>query len=144
MANDLQRIDSLVKSLSEVTVLMAAAGELSTYRRETCPYQEDSLCTLQIWTSQDEIPQGIGEPVQVGGEKPQWCIKPSPLYCALCIAPLEHRIDDVEDKASDDPFSRARYQITCNSCGSKGWIATNIKCTKCGRETYWGWWPKKK
>ena len=69
-------------------------------------------------------------------------IKPSPFYRAMCTTPLENRIDDVEDKASDDPLWGARYQITCKGCGNKGWIATRMRCTKCGRETYWGWFPK--
>lgn len=143
MANDLQRIDSLIQELSEVTVLMAAARDLGTYRHETCPYEKDGLCTLETWASEDEIPQGIGEPILVENEKPEWYIKPSPFYCAMCTASLESRLDDVESDASGNPLSGAKYQITCNGCGSKGWIATAIKCTKCGRITYWGWWPKK-
>jgi len=141
--SDLQKVDSLVKALAEVTVLMAAARELGTYRHETCPHEKDGLCTLETWASEDEIPQGIGEPILVENEKPEWYIKPSPFYCAMCTASLESRLDDVESDASGNPLSGAKYQITCNGCGSKGWIATAIKCTKCGRETYWGWWPKK-
>jgi hypothetical protein len=32
----------------------------------------------------------------------------------------------------------------CNSCGSLGVVAVKVKCTKCGLENWWGWWPKKK
>ena len=143
MARDLQKVDSLAESLPEVTALMAAAQQLGTYRREFCPYEKDGLCTLEAWESEDEVPQGIGEPAATGNEKLEWYLKPSPFYCAMCTAPLENRIDDVEDKVSADPLSGARDQITCDGCGSKGWIATAIKCTKCGRITYWGWSPKK-
>lgn len=138
MANDLQRMDSLIQALSDVPVVVAAAQKFGTYRREICEYQKDGLCTLETWDSQDEIPQGIDEPVLLENEKPEWYIKPSPFHCVMCTTPLENRIDDIEDKASDDPLWGARYQITCNSCGSKGWVAVRIKCTKCGRETYWG------
>ena len=143
MANDLQRIDGLIQALSEVTTVIAAARELGTYRLETCQHQEGGLCSWQAWDSQDEVPQGIGEPVQADDDKTVWRIKPSPLYCAMCTAPLEDRIDDVESKASESPLYGARYQIICNTCGSKGWIAAAIKCTKCGHETWWGWSPKK-
>jgi len=143
MANDLQRIDVLIQALSEVTTVIAAARELGTYRLETCQHQEGGLCSWQAWDSQDEVPQGIGEPVQADDDKTVWRIKPSPLYCAMCTAPLEDRIDDVESKASESPLYGARYQIICNTCGSKGWIAAAIKCTKCGHETWWGWSPKK-
>jgi hypothetical protein len=142
MANDLQRIDSLIQALSEVTILMAAACESGIYRYQTCKYHESGHCSLHTWNSQDEIPQGIGEPVRVGNEEPQWYVMPYPFYCAMCIAPLENHIDALEDKLSGDPLSGAKYQFTCNSCGSKGWIAAAIKCTKCGRENYFGWWPK--
>lgn len=143
MANDPRKVNNLVKALSEVTFLMAAAREVGSHRRQNCPYQEDGVCILRTWTSQGEIPQGIGKPVAAGNEKPEWYIKPSPLYCAMCTAPIEGRLDEVESEVSGNPLSGARYQITCKGCGSKEWIATIIKCTKCGRETYWGWWPKK-
>ena len=142
MANDLQKVDSLAKALSEVTVLTATAQQLDAYRREICPYEKDGLCTLETWSSEDEVPQHMGEPVLVESEKSVWYVKPFPFYCAMCTAPFEGRLDDVEDKLSDNPLSGARYQITCKGCGSKGWVATRIKCTKCGRETYWGWFPK--
>lgn len=143
MADDLDRIDSLVKALPEVTVLIATAQYLGNFRRETCSYKKDGLCRLDTWPSEDEIPQGIGEPVLIKNEKPQWYIKPSPFYCAICPAPLEGRLDDVEGKLLGDPLSGAREDITCQGCGSRGCIAVLIKCTKCGRETYQGWWPKK-
>ena len=143
MATDMQKVDSLVQVLSEVTFLMAAARQLGAYRRETCPYQKDGLCTLEAWSSEDEVPQGMGEPVLVENEKPEWYVKPSPFYCVMCTTPLENRIDDIEDKASDNPLSGARSKITCKGCGNEGWIAAKIMCTKCHRETYLGWWPKK-
>lgn len=108
MANDVQKVDSLVKALSEVTVLMATARELGTYRRETCPYRKDGVCMAEIWSSQDEIPQGIGEPVAAGSENPEWYIKPSPFYCAMCIEPLERRIYDVQNEISGNPLSGAK------------------------------------
>lgn len=143
MANDLQRIDSLLQALSDVPVVVAAAQRFGTHRRDTCEYHKDGLCTLETWDSQDEIPPGIGKPIRVGDEKPEWYIKPSPFYCVMCTAALESHIDDIEDKASDSPLYGAKRQISCKACGSNGWIAVAIKCTKCGRETYFGWWPKK-
>jgi predicted nucleic acid-binding Zn-ribbon protein len=44
--------------------------------------------------------------------------------------------------------STAGYNISktfhCSSCGSAGVIAMKIKCTKCGQENWWGWWPGEK
>ena len=138
MANDLQRLDSLIQALSKVSIIIAAAQKLGTYRREDCPHYKDGLCRFWTWNSQDEIPKGIGEPTYVDDEDPGWYVKLSTLYCAICTVPLEYRIDDLEDKLSGDPLSGAGYQFMCNSCGSKGWIAAKIRCTKCGHETYLG------
>jgi hypothetical protein len=32
----------------------------------------------------------------------------------------------------------------CSSCKSTGVVAIKVKCTQCGQENWWGWWPKKK
>jgi len=29
----------------------------------------------------------------------------------------------------------------CSSCGSQGFVAGLVKCTVCGEENWWGWWP---
>jgi len=142
MANDLQRIDSIIQALPKVAVLMVVAQELGTYRRENCPYQEDGVCILRAWSSQADIPQDIGEPVFVENERSAWYIKPTPFCCAICTAVLKDRVDDVENQAFDTPLWGARYRITCEGCHSKGWVAIRIKCTKCGRETWRGWQPK--
>ena len=142
MANDLLRIDSLIQALSEVATVITAAREFGNYMHDTCPHQKEALCTLWTWSSEGDIPADIGEPVAPDDEKGEWHIKPSPLYCAMCPFPFEDRLDDVEDKLLANPLSGAR-DVTCQGCGAKGMVATSIKCTKCGRETYLGWWPKK-
>ena len=30
----------------------------------------------------------------------------------------------------------------CGSCGSEGLVASQVICSKCGKESWWGWWPK--
>lgn len=36
---------------------------------------------------------------------------------------------------------RAKQTFTCDSCNTSGTVATRIKCTHCGKENWWGWWP---
>ncbi len=38
---------------------------------------------------------------------------------------------------------RAQKTFTCNSCRRKGQVAAKVKCTECGQENWWGWWPGK-
>jgi len=132
-----------IDELRNLQGLVAAARDFGEYKCDTCPYEKDGICTLWTWPSQGEIPRDIGEPVLGENEKSEWHVRPSPFYCALCTASVEGRLDKVESEVSGNPLSGAKYQITCTGCGSKGYIAAAIKCTKCGRITYWGWWPKK-
>ena len=38
---------------------------------------------------------------------------------------------------------RVREVFRCDTCGTTGNVAGRIICTKCRRESWWGWWPKK-
>lgn len=143
MANGLERTDGLIQALSEVSIIIAAAQKLGTYQHENCPHHKDGLCRFWRWNSQDEIPKGVGEPSYVDDEDPGWYVKPSMLYCAICTIPIEDRVADIELDALVTPLWGAGTQITCENCGSKGWIATLVKCTKCGHVAFWGWVPKK-
>lgn len=131
-ASDLQKVDGLAEAPPEVTALVAAAKQLGTYRREICWYEKDGLYTLETWSNKDEVPQAMGESVLVEKGKPEWYIKPSPFYGALCTASLEGRLDEIENDVAGNPLSGAKYQITCKGCGSEGWVATAIKCTHVG------------
>jgi len=31
----------------------------------------------------------------------------------------------------------------CDSCGSQGFVASQVVCSKCGTAGWWGWWPPK-
>jgi len=56
---------------------------------------------------------------------------------------LSVQVDGILEKLP----STAGYDIgktfRCNSCDSQGMVAIRVKCTECGRENWWGWWPKK-
>ncbi len=41
------------------------------------------------------------------------------------------------------PVYSIRSKFTCESCGSHGSVAIPMRCTKCGKEGWYGWWPKK-
>ena len=42
------------------------------------------------------------------------------------------------------PGYNIRHDFTCRSCGSSGLAAIPMRCTNCGREGWWGWFPKEK
>lgn len=38
---------------------------------------------------------------------------------------------------------RAQKTFVCNKCETRGEVATQVRCTHCGQNNWWGWWPKK-
>ena len=39
-------------------------------------------------------------------------------------------------------MAHLKQHFECNDCRSKGQVAVNVKCTKCGREVWWGFRPE--
>ena len=55
---------------------------------------------------------------------------------------LVDAVQQIENRIKGTPALGLKDEFRC-SCGASGFVAIGIKCTQCGRETYWGWWPKK-
>ncbi len=51
-------------------------------------------------------------------------------------------LDDIAARLDDTPAVGLRHKFTCH-CGASGFVALRIRCTKCGRETWWGWHPER-
>jgi ParB/RepB/Spo0J family partition protein len=118
---ELERRLPEVKAPSKLDILVTAAEEMGFYRQGFCSYFKEDVCTFWSWESQESIPEGIGEPVK---DDERWQIKPSELYCAIT-----------------NPLSGIRRDFKC-SCGTTGFIAARVKCTKCDKESWYGFWPK--
>jgi len=58
------------------------------------------------------------------------------------IKKIREEIEKIKKMVESDPLSNLRNEFVCDSCGEKGYVAANIKCTKCGEESWWGWWPE--
>jgi hypothetical protein len=41
------------------------------------------------------------------------------------------------------PGYGAQTSFKCSSCGAQGLVATPFRCTRCGKDRWLGWWPKK-
>ena len=136
---ELERQLGKMKVPLEMEILVAAAYDLGQQKRDTCSCEDDGLCRLWAWSRADEIPKGSGEPIFE--DKGTWRIKPSPLYCALCTGSVAKELKDLDQSLDSIPIRGIRERFTCE-CGAKGMLAVSIKCTKCGEESWWGWWPK--
>lgn len=50
-------------------------------------------------------------------------------------------LDDLNTRLDGTPALGLKHRFQCE-CGVSGFVAVHIQCTKCGRETWWGWFPK--
>ena len=57
---------------------------------------------------------------------------------------VDSRVGGVLRGVEGTPGYGIRNDFTCESCGSHGFIALPVRCTKCGGGGWWGWWPKEK
>ena len=53
---------------------------------------------------------------------------------------LSTELDDLKNRLIGTPALGLKDSFTC-SCGASGLVAMYIKCTKCNRETWRGWFP---
>jgi ABC-type transporter Mla subunit MlaD len=37
----------------------------------------------------------------------------------------------------------AQKTFVCTNCRAKGEVAAEVKCTRCNKKNWWGWWPSK-
>lgn len=51
-------------------------------------------------------------------------------------------VKDLEGRLDGTPALGLRHRFVCQ-CGESGYVALHIQCTKCGRQSQWGWFPKK-
>jgi hypothetical protein len=58
------------------------------------------------------------------------------------VQQLESRVEDIETCLDGTPALGLKNRFKCD-CGASGLVALHIRCTKCGRETHWGWWPER-
>jgi len=59
------------------------------------------------------------------------------------VQDLKTRIAELEGNLKAIPLYGLRKTFKCDSCGAGSYVAALIKCTTCGKERWWGWWPKK-
>ena len=50
-------------------------------------------------------------------------------------------LEGIEARLNGTPALGLRHRFKCD-CGASGLVALHIQCTKCGRESWWGWFPK--
>jgi hypothetical protein len=121
----IQEGHSQIVILNKMVTMLAIAEKFGADRQQSCSYFQEGICILQTWTSETEIPRGIGELIPPKSEKDGWQIKPSNLCCLMCTFPFEGRFEEIEAGLMGNPMSGAKYQFVCNGCGSQWCIVFN-------------------
>jgi hypothetical protein len=59
------------------------------------------------------------------------------------IQNVAKQIESVTEGLRTTPDYNLGKIFSCASCSSNGTIAVKVMCTSCGKENWWGYWPKK-
>lgn len=55
---------------------------------------------------------------------------------------VSRRVTGITRGVADAPENGIHNGFVCQSCNAHGLVAIPIRCTVCGEESWWGWWPK--
>jgi hypothetical protein len=56
---------------------------------------------------------------------------------------LGEELHKISTKLKGTPGYGVRNNFTCEECSDEGHVAIQYRCTKCGHERWYGWWPEK-
>jgi ParB/RepB/Spo0J family partition protein len=130
-----------VSQLHDLIALIQIIKEQGVWQLEDCELLDnDGQCKVWNWDNRESIPEGVGEPVCLGPSN--WVVKPSVLLCGICLGWDSHLISSTLNTLWDSPLTMLRKTFECD-CGAKGQVAVHIKCTKCGKDTWHGWWSNR-
>ena len=59
------------------------------------------------------------------------------------VRKLTAQVESLTKAARATPGFGARNSFTCASCGARGMVATVYRCTKCGKDKWLGFWPRR-
>lgn len=54
---------------------------------------------------------------------------------------ISAQINTIVQGLQNTPAYDAHRKFLCDSCGTEGNVAINIRCSQCGKDNWLGWWP---
>ena len=60
------------------------------------------------------------------------------------VQQLTDEIKKMVTNLKGTPGYGVRHSFTCEKCDDHGHVAVQFRCTSCGNERWYGWWPSKK
>lgn len=126
--------------LRDIAALIEIVKWLGICKQQECDgHHNDGRCTFWKFDSGETIPEVIEDSALP--KSSDGVLRPSVLLCGICNGPDAYGTTFTQKKLFGDPLAGLKENFKCD-CGAKGEVAVSIKCTKCGKETWRGWWPK--
>jgi hypothetical protein len=66
------------------------------------------------------------------------------LDTAQRVQELNEAVKKISTNLKGTPGYGVRHTFNCEKCSDHGHVAVMYRCTKCGHERWYGWWPEKK
>ena len=60
-----------------------------------------------------------------------------------CFDKLNEQVMTISEQLKGTAGYNINKTYTCRQCGSLGIVGIRVRCNQCGKEDWWGWWPKK-
>jgi hypothetical protein len=60
------------------------------------------------------------------------------------VVELSEAVKKISTNLKGTPGYGVRHTFNCEKCSDQGHVAVMYRCTKCGHERWYGWWPDKK
>jgi len=70
-------------------------------------------------------------------------IKDSSKIAVQQVNNVAKQIEILSEALRTTPDYNLGKTFSCASCSATGTVAIRIRCTNCGKENWWGYWPKK-
>ena len=61
----------------------------------------------------------------------------------LQVLQLKEALKKITTNLKGTPGYGVRQSFNCEKCSDEGHVAVMYRCTKCGHERWYGWWPDK-
>lgn len=140
-----------------------------TWKSENCNHRDkEGWCRDWSWPNEPIDLKAKCAWLEMREIKGMWYAKASSNVCALCVSfsqkggeldklqvaikqleqsfkeknEVMYRIEENIGKLTRIPIWNLYDNFVCSQCGANHLIAVRFKCTKCGREDWWGYHPK--
>ena len=131
LAERLQKVETAIGRLDKLEKIASSDGSTDAKLAERLQKVESAIDSLaQMEKTVSDISTAVGLLVK----NLEATVKHS--------QKLGSQVEGMQEELRGTLGYGARDSFQCDRCGSKGLVASPIKCTHCEKESWWGWWSE--